>query len=1105
MNSSGIKRGLAISAISALAVAGIPSIASADTVDAQVGAGNIVLYSQSQGAISIAKDGTNETARLEAGAGSAIASVTFQYRLGTEAAWVDIATVASRNDDGAFAYDWAAGTVAGATGLQLRVIETGNVDRATAPKAVTVSGVTTAANLRDASALGVFQTPYGTNADNVILSGTTSATEGTVELETLDGATPTLEGTATIAKATGATTGTFRQVVNIAGYAYAAPDQLVTRAAVATTTTTPGTGEPPVPVTTPVADGDDVEAYTLYRQTITNVTAAAASTNLPSGTPDTTVTVKVTDQADPAAPIAGARVLSSAGGPAVLTDANGEAKFTQVPGTARYYADATGDDGYQANFGDKQSADITVTQYAAAPNKLVGASHDGAAFDFSEQGDGDITVQVQDQQLKSFDSAQQLNYRWVITPFDTDEKAVRVPDTGTDAAPGTNTLAATADVNGKFTIPLDQGVDGTYELYASLAADSRGNNAVAETKVLTFKAGESELKTDQSSPAQADAGTSATVSGSLKLSDGTALAGRSVQATYDNGDAGNADIVLANGTATGATRTVKTDANGNFSFVVKDVKDPATTPATAQSLENGTLSLAVVNGDWTGDNVNDGNADESISVDVQFVKSTAAGSVVIEEIGTGRPGQPIERSVSVRTADDPKTNADESVALSNKTVTLNVKEGFFTELTSEGDPAPEAPKAGEYATGEYKSQGKTITVTTDDEGVARFATAIERNLGFDDDGKVSDVITATVNGVSDTEDFVWDSSDPVNGGDVRLELSPASKQESSILPKAPTTDTVTFDIYTTDQFGNLVDDEDVYATQNGQFFPSIGEDEGEFYSDLKADGDITVSAAEAGDLKLEVFWGSGAYKYNDATPPVAEWTGDGEYPTDSYTIDFYDVDFAKSSYSLTRSGAANQAVGSTVVETYKAVDQFGEPIEGVDVTFYRSGPDDQANGDGNVVRTTGENGTVTYVFQGSKAGTATITAIANQPDNGQDGAQGAVIPEAQKTDTVTFGKEIAPPPPPPPLEATLAGSSNGAKADVLKVTTGQTAAKGAVVKLFKVVNGRRVLVATKRLLANGSAKFTVKDRNAKKFTKYVAVVAKTAKSKADTSNPRNIR
>ena len=69
-------------------------------------------------------------------------------------------------------------------------------------------------------------------------------------------------------------------------------------------------------------------------------------------------------------------------------------------------------------------------------------------------------------------------------------------------------------------------------------------------------------------------------------------------------------------------------------------------------------------------------------------------------------------------------------------------------------------------------------------------------------------------------------------------------------------------------------------------------------------------------------------------------------------------------------------------------------------------------------------------------------------------------------------------------------ANNGAAADKIKVKAGKVA-NNATVQLYKVVNGKRALVQTKKTNANGVANFTVADQNGANKTRYFAVVRPT--------------
>ena len=1077
MNSSGIKRGLATTAITALAVTGIPFIATsanAETLNNSVAtADSVVVVAPDTASASTKNDGQNTTIRLQAIAGANVAQIRFEYKIGA-GAYIPINTT-TRNDNGSFSFEWAAAGLDGAT-VDIRAVGLaagGATVTTTTPDSVLISSTATSVNITDGPAAAVFQKPDydGIGADvasqNVSVSGTSSSTTSTPSLQYWDPSANAYAGagTSTSTTATGATTGTWSGVLDITGYDYAAADELLVKATDVT---------------------DDAEAFALTKQVITTVTAAADRTNVPAGQ-SAVVTVTVKDQNG--TPIVGAEVRDSDGVLIGQTNSAGQVKPTQGAGAKFYYANATASDPYEEALGDKKSDTVTVTQYAQVETSLVATSVDGSAFDFTEYDNGDdISVQIKDQNNNDVDEANRtVNYYWVNTPFD-GSAVIRTP-----AAPGT--LPATTDADGVADIPLPVvRKPGTFELFAGLAADGLGNGAVAQSKVLTVKAGEAVIKFDETAPEQAVAGTSETVSGKLVLEDGTGLAGRSVQVDYDNG-AGDANIVLADNTTAG-TRTVVTAADGGFSVVIRDVAVAA--PA-AQPTENGTVTADTVPG--TPDN--DDPQTAAVNQDVNFVASETAGSVVIAaetpisiDGGTKTPGRPVHSSVTVLSADqDATTPGVQAVPLTNTEVTLTLDKGFFTPYsTTEAGLKPDPAAANGADSGEWATLGQSIVVKTDNNGVARFTAAIEKDSGFDDDGDVNATVTATVGAVSDTEVIDWSSENPLNGGAVDLTFAPDSFQESAILPKAPLDDEVAFNVFVTDQFGNRVGGEDVEIDDksNAPFTAT---------TDYSLNSDFTATSDSAGDNAVEAEWTTDTYTY---VGTVATATPD-EVLTDSLTVNWYAVDFAASTYTLTHSGPDTQPVGSVVTETYTAIDQNGEPISDLDVTFFRSGPDDLQDGSGNSGGLLGQDGKITYTYQGAKAGTAIVTAIAE--DRTALGSGDQVAP-AELTDSVTFGNDTTQPPNPGgriEINAVLTGLDNGAANDRLKVTTKRKAAAGATVRLFKKVRGVKVLVKTKKLNEFGAVRFIAIDRNGKNRTDYFAIVTRTDKTKGDRSNNKTIR
>jgi hypothetical protein len=657
MNSSGIKRGLATTAVSALAVAGIPFIAtsaSAVPMNQQVETANSVYLVGPDGAVaSTANDGVNTTIRLQAVGGTGVAQVRFSYNF-AGGAQQTIATVGP-NDNGSFSFEWAAANLSGAAvTITATGVSAAGADLTADTQAVTISSTTPAVNVADGDAVGVFLKPdydgAGPATDGVDaqgqpdgsddaaaqivgLNGTSSAKAAVpADLRFWDddtaagtaGNQPGFAGTSTVkdTAAADAERGQWAGLLDITGYNYGSNNQLLVKATLAN-------------------GNDDTEAYNLYQQQITAVTAVAKSGNIPAGS-STPVTVTVTDQNG--RPVTGAEVRDSDGALIGQTDGNGQIEAAQGAGSKFYYANATASNPFEAELGDKRSEAVTVAQYQAVPNNLEATSPDGPAFDFDEGNT--VTVQVKDQNGNDLNVSdeQDLRYYWKVTEFDGTVTYYGAGNTPSPTAPATQAAynEATTDTDGEFTVSLPAADDATYELFGALEADAFGNNAISVSKLLEVKAGEADIVFDESSPEQAAAGTSEDVTGQLVLADGTPLAGRRVTGTYSGGT--DAGVVQADGTSAGS-RTVTTGANGQFSFTVKD---PAVASGT-QPTESGTFTVETVN------TPNIGDADADNSTTIEFRQSVTPGFVTISpEVAlatTKTPGRPVTSTVKLTTGD----------------------------------------------------------------------------------------------------------------------------------------------------------------------------------------------------------------------------------------------------------------------------------------------------------------------------------------------------------------------------------------------------------------------------------------------------------------------
>lgn len=1017
--SGSIKRGLAVSAIAALAVTGLPSTASAIPANSQFTA--VTLLSQSTGQASVKNDGTDTTVRLQAAAPATVGSVTFSYTVGGGQPQT-IATVAARNDDGTFSFEWAVPNVVIGATIDLTVTGTpsGGGGAQTDSQSVAVNAAGAGAesvNLTAGGAAGVFAVP-GTGEQNVIVAGTTSATGGDVEVNGL-GEAAGATFTAPVDAPTGATTGTFKGILDIAGYTYGGTNELVLEA---------------------VRDTDDVESYTLYNQVITTVEAVAEDAQVPANG-STEVTVTVEDQNGN--PIAGADVRrgSAQGTSLGTTDENGQVTgVSQGAGTEYYYANADAVGAFSAAAGDKRSADVTVGSFAPVATDFSATSADGPAFDRDEYATGDIKVQLRNQNGGPIAPSgnQDVEYYWQITPFD-GTAPVRVPATGADDA-----VAIGGAPDGDYTVELPTGQkSGSYELFVSLTDDATtpADDGIDAASVLTVKVGDSAITTTPAGDQTAAPGGEVSVTAKLALEDGTGLPGRTVTADFAQGTIGtdtakDAGIVQAAG-GVGATRNFTTGADGTFTVVVDD---PAETPQGSEV--GGELSFTSA--------IAPSPAPKGIDFPLAGTPAGAVTDVVITD-ATGKPGEVEGGTVTVDA--DPATAGVQPVA--GVAVTLTIDEGYFTD----GEESP-TPVVGQDAGG-FTDLGQEITVVTDASGQATFQIAIARNEGFDDDGQVTGTVTA--NGDSDT--ITWDSSNPLNGGEVQLVLSPEAEQDGPTDP-APTGSDVEYDVYTTDQFGNRVGGETVTLDEDGDdaFLSDYT-----VTSDFDDDGDFSVFSSEDDEVTITAEWDAPFTEYNNVNGATTTGT---RTLTDSVEQVFADFDLAAADVTLTGNPETQQLVNRAVTETLTVVDEFGSPVQGLQVTFTRTGPGVVSE---TVTRTTNANGVAQYAFVGGAEGTASIVAEVT------DGSQVETV-----TDTVTFVPESNP----VPITVTVNGRNANAKSDRVVVRT-TPAASNAVVQLFRRADGGLLRVAVKRATKAGFTAFVVRDRNGNQSTRYIAKVGPT--------------
>lgn len=990
MTRSGLKGGLAATAVTGLTVAGLPflaSPASANPLATGLGANAVTFYSQYAPGVSAENDGTNSTISLVVGGGANVSTVQFQATLSPGGTTIDLGSPVGRNADGVFAFDWTPTLPAGTTAVEFSAVpNTGTANTATSgPQPVLSDAIANTVELGSEGSLGVFQSPYAadTGGDFVGLTGTT-ADAGNVELSTRSAnpTTPADTSTATSTVTAPAAHGTFAGILDIDGYTYsggAEPNQIVFGAA------TQGPGAT-----------DDAEASSLYVQEIRTVTAQASRTNVPTGqTADVTVTVK--DQNGK--PVANALVdyntpdgsdpdtlPDDSSTPAKRTDARGVATFSGLGGGSyTFYANTTSEVDTQSA-GDVAAAPVTITEYTQVNTSLVASAVDGYAdFDLdevtgAENGD-DFVATLKDQNGEPI-AGQPIEYSWHFKP------SGGGPQTDTAYASAGNT-----DAKGQVAVPFpNDDAAGTYTL--NVRRPNVSGSGLLNGTPLTVDVAESEITFADGDSVTAPVNGSVTVKGTLALVDGSgALGGRTVTVTYAPGLGGDASFSADQ--PSGTTRngnvqaTAVTAPDGSFSVSLSDPTVPPNVPPTEES---GTLT-AVANGLNTGDTT-PGPADATDSIAVNFKQTETVSGIdiatdVLAPSGTGistaGPGVPVDLDITVRGADG-DSNPNNDPKLGDVPVQVSVNKGFLSpnaETTDDLTLASGHNSAGDLW-GFFKNDGTSRTVTTADSGTAQGTTglvaAIEKDAGFDDDGLSQLTVTVKAGGVTQTKTITYDVR-------ALLNATAPSFVRAKGEPKGdvPITERLGMQLYVHDQFGNL-----------------------------------------AGDERARV---------NDSSP-IADF--DTDEAADSTLSDF-----------------TNSGPGVTAFSDAPAVQKL------------------------TALMTPGQ---VLVDAAGNPASDPTKTLSVD-------------------SDAINWVKATSP----AAIVARLRGLNTATGRDKL-IVKAPAAAAGARVKLFKVrPNGKRVLVRTGALNSHGRKVWILKDRNGRRFTRYVARVMATSATKADRTNRVRVR
>lgn len=819
MNRSGTKLGLAVTAVSGLAIAGLPFMAppaSANPLSTGLGADAVTFYSQYAPGASAKNDGSNTTISLVVGGGTNVSSVQFQATLTPGGPAVDIGSPVSRNADGVFAFDWTPAFPVGTASVEFTAVPNTGLGNAASsgPQVVLSDAVANTVELATEGSRGVFQSPYTADAgaDYVSLTGTTSDA-GNVALSTRSANPSTPAGTATASSTVTApdTHGAFAGILDINGYTYSGgsePNQIVFGAA------TQGPGAT-----------DDAEASTLYVQQIATVAAVASRTTVPNGQKaDVTVTVK--DQNGKPVPNALVDYNTPDGSdpgtdpddssdPAERTDARGVVTFQDLgAGSYTFYANTTSEVATQSA-GDVAAPPVTISEYTPANTSLVASTVDGFSdFDLdevtgAENGD-DFVATLKDQNGNPV-AGQPVEYSWHFKP-----------DGGGPQTDSAFASAGNTDAQGQVAIPFpSSGAAGTYTLNVR-RPNVNGSGLLNGTPV-TVDVAESEITFADGDSVEAPVNGSVTVKGTLALVNGAgALGGRTVTVTYNPGVGGDASF--STNQPAGTTRnsaiqaTAVTAPDGSFSV---SLTDPTVPPNVTPTAESGTLT-AVANGLNTGDTT-PGPADATDSTTVNFREPADVGRIEIDtEVlapnGTGitapGPGVPVDLDITVRGNDD-DSNPSNDPKLGDVPVQVTVDKGFLSPNAENVNDLTLA--SGHDADGDlwgyFRNDGTDETVTTADSGgqagTAGLVAAIEKDSGFDDNGLTDLTVTVKAGGVTVTKTLTYDVRALLNAADASFE-----RANGEPTGDVPTSERLDFQLYVHDQFGNLAGDERARITDD---------------------------------------------------------------------------------------------------------------------------------------------------------------------------------------------------------------------------------------------------------------------------------------------------
>ncbi|WP_435769594.1 hypothetical protein [Nocardioides sp. SYSU DS0651] len=550
------RRGLAASAVTALAVSGLAVSGLALTAaPAHAASDDVRLVSQLNGKASVREaDGflfgnVSRTVALVAERLDPEATIAFEYntdpQAGDEAAgWTPIGEPAA--PPGRFVrVDWDAQveevSLAGSSVAIRAVATTGTATSYATHHDVAITGPESPVEAVGTDAPGgYFVQPYddaGETRTLLAVHGATTAVDGEVEVSWWRSSDGTFQGQTNAAVTPmpiklpegGGTLGSFRTALDISGYDAEANDgELAVRG---------------------LRDTDDVATAAVYRQQLTTVEVGAVEEVVSSDGVRTEA--RVLDQEG--APVVGAEVRRQRdGGLLGYTDIDGAVEVEQDNGTTEtYYANTTDADPFEEGT-DVASTPYTAPEYVPVATDTEVVLADGALFDPDEYAEGDIVLQVVDQEGTPMAKAGET-FSYALHPSD-------------EAAPEPTTV--TSDDRGRVVVPFDaSGPEGEYTLVHT-APQSWGSTQSTDT----FVTGQAAVTLTPARASTVSAG-KVVYDGRLAVGD-EPLADRVIDLTYTRGveraPGGRADAGIAVGTKRKLTARVRTAADGSFKVTIVD-------------------------------------------------------------------------------------------------------------------------------------------------------------------------------------------------------------------------------------------------------------------------------------------------------------------------------------------------------------------------------------------------------------------------------------------------------------------------------------------------------------------------------------------------------